>query len=125
MPGHLYPCPGTVISCTALQIPSVTVAVIFESAKLRPLVDMPRPGGSVTGLRPVSLVVIHRYSDLPGLPKKSVRQPSRKELIKVREKKIFINILKVKIMEAKAVSNANVSLALIQQGALNPRKTFD
>lgn len=28
-------------------------------------------------------------------------------------------------MEAKAVSNANVSLALIQQGALNPRKTFD
>lgn len=28
-------------------------------------------------------------------------------------------------MEAKVVSNANVSLALIQQGALNPRKTFD
>lgn len=29
------------------------------------------------------------------------------------------------IMETKAVSNANVSIALIQQGALNPRKTFD
>ena len=28
-------------------------------------------------------------------------------------------------METKAVSNANVSVALIQQGALNPRKTFD
>lgn len=28
-------------------------------------------------------------------------------------------------METKAVSNANVSIALIQQGALNPRKTFD
>lgn len=67
-------------------MPSVTVAVIFESAKLRPLVDIPRPGGSVTGLRPVSLVVIHLCSDLPDLPKKSVRQPSRKELIKVREK---------------------------------------
>lgn len=68
-------------------MPSVTVAVIFESANLRPLVDMPRPGGNVTGLHPVSLVVIHRYSDLPDLPKKSVRQPSRKELINVREKK--------------------------------------
>lgn len=52
-------------------MPSVTVVgLIFESAKLRPLVDMPRPGGSVTGLRPVSLVVIHRCSDLPDLPKK-------------------------------------------------------
>lgn len=94
MPGHA----GTLISLygnsyilLALQIPSVTVAVIFESAKLRPLVDMPRPGGSVTGLRPVSLVVIHWCSDLPDLPKKSVRQPSRKELIKVREKKQYLS----------------------------------
>lgn len=72
-------------------MPSVTVAVIFESAKLRPLVDMPRPGGSVTGLRPVSLVVIHLCSDLPDLPKKSVRQPSRKELINVRVKKQYLS----------------------------------
>lgn len=28
-------------------------------------------------------------------------------------------------MESKAICNANVSIALIQQGALNPRKTFD
>ncbi len=90
MPGYdgtFIPITGTFISCRVLQMPSVTVAVIFESAKLRPLVDMPRPGGSVTGLPPVSLVVIHLCSDLPYLPKKSVRQPSRKELVKVREKK--------------------------------------
>lgn len=67
-------------------MPSVEGAGIFESANLRPLVDMPRPGGSVTGLSPVSLVEIHRCSDLSYLPKKSVRQPSQKELIKVREK---------------------------------------
>lgn len=74
-------------------MPSVTVAVIFESAKLRPLVDMPRPGGSVTGLRPVSLVVIHLCSDLPDLPKKSVRQPLPEGTDKSKgEKTIFINI---------------------------------
>ncbi len=67
-------------------MPSVTVAVIFKSAKLRPPEDMPRPGGDVTGLRPVSLVVILSCGGLPGLPKKSVRQPSRKELNKEREK---------------------------------------
>ena len=94
MPGYagtLIPIPGNSYILYSFTDASVTVAVIFESAKLRPLVDMPRPGGSVTGLRPVSLVEIHRCRDLTDLPKKSVRQPSRKELIKVREKKQYLS----------------------------------